>query len=140
MTYSIRQVELVGGYIDSIEEMDRTCFPFDEMLPFDGSWWWVAFDEDDVPVGYAGLAHLWGDRGFLCRVGVLPKARGNGLQRKFVRARQRGARGLEFSRIVTYTDRKNVVSSNNLIRCGYSLYRPTYEWGTSGALYWYRDL
>lgn len=135
----IEAIDLTWETMALLRELDRKCFPWDSPPAFSGTWWWLAYDGDD-PVGYAGLEHLYHDRGFLSRVGVLPSARGHGLQRRLVRARERGARARDLKRMVTYTSKENVVSSNNLIRCGYRLYRPEYEWGKPGSLYWYRDL
>ena len=140
MKYTIEHVELDGSTFEELVELDYECFPYDARMSFSGTRWWLATDEDGKAVAYAGLEHRYGDRGFLCRAGVLPEARGNGLQKRLIRARERGARSLSMDRLITYTDKHNVVSSNNLIACGYRLYRPEDEWGTPAALYWYRDL
>lgn len=140
MDYSIKRVELNAEMTSRLYKLDRVIFPNDDPIGFDGTRWWVAEDEDGQIVAYAGLQHKYGDRGFLCRAGVLKAHRGNGLQRRLLRARERGARSIDMSRLITYTDKENIYSSNNLIMCGYKLYRPAEEWGCTGALYWYRDL
>lgn len=140
MSYSIHYAELDAEMVAQLYNLDRRIFRWDSPVTFEGTRWWVAEDEDGQVVAYGGLKHMYGDRGFLCRVGVLPAHRGHGLQRRLLRARERGARSLDLTRMISYTDKDNIHSSNNLIACGYRLYRPEAEWGTPGALYWYRDL
>ena len=140
MTYVIEAIPAVGGYVDAIQRMDRVCFPGSGPVSFDGAFWWFALDEDKVPVGYASLSYFPTGNAFLSRSGVLPKARGNGLQRRLVRARERQARRDGYERVVTYTSVTNVHSSNTLIDCGYTLYIPPYEWGLKGAIYWERKI
>jgi GNAT superfamily N-acetyltransferase len=93
---------------------------------------WVARDMDRV-VAFASARIVPGDVVFLSRCAVLPCARGQGLQRRFIRARVRLAR----LPAVTYTMPGNVSSANNLIACGFRLYRPTRQWA-GDALYWAR--
>ena len=130
----------MGGYVDAIKRMDRICFPEYGPPPLDGAYWWFAFDPDDIPVGYASLTYFPTGVAFLSRSGVLPKARGFGLQRRLVFAREREARRAGVERMVTYTSSANIHSSNNMIRCNYRLYTPEYEWGLKRALYWEKDL
>lgn len=140
MKYKVKAISAVGGYVDKIRWMDRVCFPQGSHVVFDGAFWWMAFDEDNIPVAYAGLTYFPTGVAFLSRAGVLPGARGAGLQRRLVRARERGARKDGYRRLVTYTSVYNTHSSNNLIRCGYRLYVPEYDWGLVGANYWERKL
>lgn len=113
--------------------------------------WWVAYDEHDTPIAYAG-AMMWGPDAavYFHRVGVLPSARGRGLQRRLIHVRERWGRTQGASTAYTYTAATNVVSANNLIRCGYKLWIPA-QWGGvryptradengNAWLYWYRDL
>lgn len=140
MKYRVRAIQATGGYIDSIRWMDRVCFPGDGSLVFDGAYWWMAFDEDQVPAGYASVTYYPNGAAFLSRVGVLPGHRGHGLQKRFIRAREHAAKAEGLSRAITYTARHNIHSSNNMIRCGYNLYLPPYEYGTAGCLYWEKKL
>lgn len=125
-----------------ILRMDKQLFPDDDR-PETGqahSQWWIAW-EGDKPVGYCAVEYAgYADRGFLSRVGVLPRAGGKGLQRRFIRVRERYARSVGWAVMVTYVSRDNYPSLVNLLRCGYRLYRPAGEWGAKGALYLYRDL
>jgi hypothetical protein len=73
--------------------------------------------------------------GNLSRCGVLPLARGLGLQRLLIRRRIAWARRQTGRRAVL---KHNHHSSNNLIRCGFRLYDG--KWIAADALYWWFDL
>lgn len=138
--YKIEATAAAGDIIDQIRWMDKVCFRETNSLSFDSAVWWIAYDLDEVPVGYCGLTYFPTGFAFLSRAGVLPGSRGNGLQRRFVKVRERAARKAGVSRAVTYTSIANTHSSNNLIKCGYTTYQPDYYWGSKDAIYWERDL
>lgn len=140
MSYTVTEVMLTPLTIKRLYQLDAMIFTYDVGVTFEGSRWWVVEDEDGHAVGFSGLRHMYGDRVFLCRSGVRVEHRGHGLQRRMIRVRERAARAQDMKRVVTYTDKNNVHSSNNLIACGYQLYRPADEWGCAHALYWFRDL
>lgn len=106
------------------------------------STWWLAWDGDE-PVAYAGMV-LYPDigkpGGFLSRCGVLPCARGQGLQRRLIRVREREIVRCGYDRAFTYTSRDNYASANNLIACGYRLYHPPFLWGLRDGLYFEKVL
>lgn len=134
---------LKKGHVEVLRQLDKTCFPID--TPYspttEGTTWWLVYDEDKVPVAFAGVRYMPIDNYFyLCRAGVIPRARGKGLQRRLIRvrlafAKKRGAAG-----VYTMTSVDNPASSNNLIRCGFELFIPSYEWGGTGMIYWWKDL
>ena len=107
--------------------------------------WWLAWDEHDPePAGFAG-ARIWDEGGeqalILTAAGVVMRARGRGLQRDLIRVRLAYARAEKLVRVWTYTHRKNLHSANNLIRCGFEMWRPT-RWGDIDVadptwLFWY---
>ena len=66
------------------------------------------------------------------RAGVRPDARGQGLQRRLIRARVAYAKREGFPEVWTYTSNYNVASSNNLIREGFTLWAPG-SWGGSST-------
>lgn len=82
--------------------------------------WWVGF-ADGKPVAFAGIAPR-GDKAFLSRAGVLPEARGAGLQRRLIRIRTRWAAKAGFKRVYTYTYGCNYASASSLTREGFRLY------------------
>lgn len=128
---------------ETLAALDASLFPEDEPYPKDGSYWWVAEDNDGQAVGFAGLKKLATVPGaaFLCRCGVLQQGRGLGLQRRFMWARERQAKRLGVERLVSYTARENYQSANNFIACGYKLRSPWAEWVSGpGALYFEKKL
>jgi len=123
-------------YADDLRDMHLTCFTMNETMPdaADGQWW-IAFD-DDAPVGFAHLlqSKQYSNVGYLSRSGVLPTHRGNGLQKRFIRARITQARRNGWKWLRTDT-RANPASSNSLISCGFRLFEPTNPWSFSDSLY-----
>lgn len=120
-----------------LNDMDKECFQGEKPYPKKGSYWWLAYYEDE-PVAFAGLTlydYIEQPAAFLSRAGVLPKARGHGLQRRFIRAREKLAKKVGYHRIITYTSYESIISANNLIKCGYLLYTPKHDWGIKHGLY-----
>ena len=142
--YTVRKVRNLDSALDTLIQLDRQCFPGDD--PFDFTYrrkshhWWIAYDEDDTPVAFAGSLFWEPDKGFyLCRAGTLPQAQGQGLQKRFIQARVDHAKRSGAKWCYTYTLASNHISSNNLIKKGFLLFRPGVPWvGTTGVLYWYR--
>lgn len=58
------------------------------------------------------------------RVGVLPEARGHGLQRRLLRARERYAKSNGYKGCLTYTANWNTPSLLNILQSGYTIYDP----------------
>jgi GNAT superfamily N-acetyltransferase len=118
-----------------IKRMDAAIFPGDSGLDIDAQYW-VA------PGAAFAAAKLLEEEGllYLYRAGVLPKARGRGLQKRMIRARLRWGRANECAQAVTFTTNWNTVSMRNLIRCGFLPYTPSFKWAGEGVVYWARDL
>ena len=122
--------------------LQKWCLPEDTPEKFEGSEWWVAYsDKTDEAVGFGGYtqsAH-WHNTIYLCRAGVLPDHRGQGLQKRLIRVRLKHAR--KVGNTWAYTDvSDNPASANSLISCGFKLYSPYLAWGTKETLYWRRSL
>lgn len=109
--------------------------------PEAGNLYWLAL-HGDLPFGYCSMRPSVIDPYaiFLSRCVVTLGARGQGLQRRMIRVREREARRLDFWRCTTYTARDNMASAHNLIRCGYTLYRPTPPYAGDDELYFERHL
>lgn len=99
-------------------------------------------EEATEAVGFACFLPTQADPtwGYLARAGVLPQARGYGLQRKLIRVREAYAKRSGYKVIVTDTANLNVASSNSLIACGYKLYTPHTRWGFASGNYWRKTL
>lgn len=116
---------------DEIDKLDRRLFPNDDPVYKPGSFWWLLCD-DGEPIGFCGVRIIEsGYSGFLYRAGVLPQYRGMGLHTKMIRARERWCRKQELTSCVTYIAPWNISSLNNLVKCGYKGYKPTYLFGGS---------
>lgn len=105
----------------------------------DNAAWWVAF-RDGEPVGFCGVQRARTEPGsaYLSRAGVLQSARGNGLQRRFLRCRERWARDQGMEAAITYTLPTNYPSMNNLIASGYRTCAGSYL--GSDVVYWRKRL
>ncbi|GLH77476.1 N-acetyltransferase [Bradyrhizobium sp. SSBR45G] len=111
--------------------LDRAPLP-----DFEIGHWWIT-TETGRPTAFAGLipSALGDGIGYLSRVGVLRERCGYGLQRRMIRAIEQRARPSGLYCIVSDTT-DNIVSANNFIRCGYSLFQPVQPWAWGNSLYW----
>lgn len=123
--------------------LDEICFPVDERISTEDSLWWIVW-HGKKPVAYAGLRPCKDPKNkglaFLCRAGVLPDHRGRGLQKRLIRARERAARKLGVTRLITYCMPYNSPSINSLVSCGYRFYWPAEKWGGSTAVYLHKKI
>lgn len=141
---SIRRVHKVAD-LHTVAALAGGLFRAEEIPDFacSRSAWWLGRGQDGTPVAFAGarvLTHPNRGLGFLSLAGVLPSARGQGMQRRLIRVRIAWARALGLSGLVTYTSPDNVISANNLISCGFRLYRPQEPWGLASGIYLARRL
>jgi GNAT superfamily N-acetyltransferase len=114
---------------DAILAMHAGCFPGLEFQQLHGDWW-IAYAPGGVPVGFAGM---WPSltvpgAGYLCRAGVLPAARGQGLQTRLIRVREREAKKKRYVALLTDCDPVNTHSMNNIIGAGFRAFRPSEPW------------
>jgi predicted acetyltransferase len=118
--------------------LDEICFPHDHRVILDKATWWIVWKKNEA-IGYAGLRLCENQcnkgMAFLNRVGIMPKHRGKGLQKRLIRARESYARVIGVKEVVTYCVPWNCASVNSLVSCGYKLYRPATKWGGAGAIY-----
>lgn len=123
-----------------LDDLDHEMFPIDtpETKVASNILWWVLWD-DDRAIGFTGLKLLDSGVAFLLRSGVVKDYQGRGLQKKMIQVREKAARKLEYETIITYTERHNYASANNLISQGYKLYYPEYVYGFRTALYFIKN-
>ena len=122
---------------DTLFELHRLTFFDGAPVPeFDHGHWWLAHCETE-PAAFAGIipAIYVRNAGYFCRVGVLKKHRGEGLQLRLMRALEARARLNGWCSVISDTT-DNVSSANNFIRAGYRLYQPQVPWAWSNTLYW----
>ena len=140
--YRIREVDGNDDEIaDTLADIHRLTFFDGASIPeFDRGHWWLAYREA-VPVAFAGVipsTHA-NNAGYFCRVGVLKKDYGNGLQLRLMRALESRARHNGWSSVVSDTT-DNLASANNFIRAGYRLYQPQIPWAWPNTLYWRKSI
>jgi hypothetical protein len=146
MVYRIKRVDGFDDEVaDTLRELQDEIFgDTAPQVDPEGGWWWLAYAADESR-DIAGFCHLSPTEAqpetvaYLKRAGVLMPHRGQGLQRRFVHVRELLARKHSFRTIVSDTT-DNPSSANNLIKCGYRIYRPQEPWGFSHTIYWYKDL
>ena len=126
---------------DVLVDLHRLTFFGSAPIPeFEFGCWWLAFLRAD-PVAFAGLlpsTHA-NNAGYISRVGVLNKHRGQMLQLRLMRALESRARYNGWCSIVSDTT-DNLASANNFIRAGYRLYQPQTPWAWPNTLYWRKAL
>jgi GNAT superfamily N-acetyltransferase len=122
---------------NALTVLQKKCLPSDTPADTTTGWWWIVYDALNLPCAFAGLVPSvrWGDTGYLCRAGVLLSHRGQGVQKRLIRARVRQARALGWNWLITDTY-ENPASSNSLISTGFKLFEPSKPWGANGTLYW----
>ena len=136
--YRIREVDGLDDEIaETLAELHKLTFFDSAPVPrFDhGHWWLVRHATSSV--AFAGLipsTHAC-NAGYFCRVGVLRKHYGRGLQLRLMRAMEARSRLNGWCSVVSDTT-DNLPSANNFIRAGYQLYRPPIPWAWPNTLYW----
>lgn len=127
--------DIKDEHLSSLKELDRELFPNSPPNKFNECYSFLAYDTDCV-VGFCCLTpYPVNGTGFLSRVGVRKSYRGNGLQKKMIKIREKLAKKIGLSRLITYTSYDNIYSINNLISCGYKFYKPKWEFGVKYAYY-----
>lgn len=118
--------------------MDLALFPSDEPIEDpENHVWFVGYD-NGKPICYASfklLSDVDAGTAFLSRCGVLGSHRGQGLQKRLIRARERAAAALGAKVMLTYTASWNAPSINSLFSCGYRAYMPASKWAGGDAVY-----
>lgn len=111
--------------IESIEAADRVCFPGDKpyFFTWDKNVSWVSIEGEELQ-GYLSAHPLRHGVWFFSRVGVVPAARGLGLQRKLMAVMERHGRREGWREIVTYTVGRNGFSTANILAAGFRTYEP----------------
>lgn len=137
----MRRVPLTPKWQGLLDYLQLACLPGDDPCPYkDGDCWWIAF-ADELPVAFAavrptGTPGVW----YLCRAGVIPTARGQGLQKRLIRVRLLAAKAAGASAVVTDTRPNNCASSNSLIAAGFRTYNPATRWACDDSIYWRKEL
>lgn len=138
----IRIISVDSAY-KALIDLQLLCLPSDDPeTPKEGSWWWLAIDEDGRAVGFAGMrpSDRWQQTMYLCRAGVLPEYRGQGIQKRLIRVRLIKARSLGNTHAITDCTTENPASARSLIAAGFRPYWPQIPWALPHSIYWIRKL
>jgi ribosomal protein S18 acetylase RimI-like enzyme len=121
--------------------MDRLLLG-DSSKPSNDTMFWVGKDPHGDIVAYGGMRFPpeWPGVAFLSRTGVHSEHRGQGLQKRLIRARVSHAVKCGCRSVVTYTSPDNAASANSLISCGFKVYVPTTQYVGDGYVYWIKIL
>ena len=142
MNVKIIKVDTKRPDIQSVlNYLQKKTLPCDKLYDTGSGHWWIAYAEENKPVGFAGIVRSfsWYDCGYLCRAGVIDGYTGKGLQKRLIRVRLRQAKKLGWQWAITDTT-NNPASSNSLIHQGFKLYEPTKPWAYKHSLYWRKRL
>lgn len=118
-----------------LSALHTLIFPSDHMPRWraDGIAWLVYDGEDAVGFLYAEPAHeCW----YFSRVGVMPAARGRGLQGELM-ARLEAWAKREKQTLIS-TTYQNPASANNFVRRQWMTYLPALPWGSPDTIYWWK--
>ena len=129
-------------YEEELEELHAATLGADCPRPrFADGFWWLSRAGDGSLAGFCGLEPSMAvhNAGYLVRAGVVDEHRGHGLQRRFIKVRERKARSLGWT-ILRSDTTDNIHSSNNLIRAGFTLFEPEIPWAFDNSLYWIKPL
>jgi GNAT superfamily N-acetyltransferase len=140
--YRIRAVDGQDEDVaDTLSDIHRLTFFDTAVIPdFDLGQWWLAY-LGSMPVGFAGVVastHAE-NTGYFCRVGVLRRHVGHGLQLRLTRTIEAQAKRNGWNAVISDTT-DNTVSANNFIRAGFRLFRPKHPWAWPHTLYWYKPM
>jgi RimJ/RimL family protein N-acetyltransferase len=122
----------------AIDALQRLCLPSDEPLSIEeGGVWWITTDLTAFcAIKQTDTEGHW----YLSRAGVVPSARGQGLQKRMIRCREQFAKKMGAAYVITDCTAENLASANSLMACGYRLYAPQYRWALPNSLYWRKKL
>lgn len=123
---------------ETLKALHTLTFPGDEQPAWKSAGRaWVTYDGAD-PVAFIYVEPC-ADSWYFSRVGVMPAARGRGLQRKLMQLMQRALSKAGVRTLVSTTFR-NPPSANNFVREQWMTYLPAEPWGAPDTIYWRKDL
>lgn len=141
----IKEVEgaTCASVIHDFNRLSPDTFPELKPKHLERGYWFIAYDEENANerVGFAGMVPFdpVPNVGYLKRAYVLPDARGNGLQWEFMLARERLAKELGWTQLVSECIYTNIHSANNFIKAGFKLCEPEQPWAVN-SLFWTKSL
>ena len=121
--------------------LNSLIFPEDDLDVGPNSVHWTARDLcNKEPVGFCSVSDFGHGILFLSRAGLLREYRGRGIQRKFIRVRESFAKRNGYEVIITYTYKDNYQSMASLIKNGYKVYEPEYDYAGPDFIYFMKEI
>lgn len=119
---------------DVLTALHTLTFPSDEQPDWrEDGLAWITYDQGE-PVAFLYTEQMTDGSWYFSRVGVMPAARGKGLQRKLMRLMERTLAGKK----LISTTYLNPASANNFVRMGWLTFLPAHRWGAPDTIYWYK--
>lgn len=119
---------------DVLTALHTLTFPSDEQPDWqEQGLAWITYDQGE-PVAFLYAEQMPDKSWYFSRVGVMPAARGKGLQRKLMRLMEKALAGQK----LISTTYLNPASANNFVRMGWLTFLPAYRWGAPDTIYWYK--
>lgn len=103
---------------------------------------WLAW-EGDQPVGFASVEEFQEEGltySYFAGCGVIPHFRGQGIQKRLIRARLAWGTRRGHNKALSYTMHWNAKSINSLIKCGFKSYEPLEAYAGEELIYWFKSL
>ena len=114
--------------------LNRKLFPIDEFDITKNLHFWLYYD-GRKSVGFCCLKDIGYGLAYLYRAGVEEEYENRGLHKKMIKSRVAWARKNNFKEVITYVHYENPLSLRNLIKCGFEVYIP--EWNYAGDYFIY---
>ena len=137
MNYELRQTDDT----ELVNALHTICMPNDYAPKWDKQTLWACHATDGTPVAFCSAQLLPHElhATFLSSAGVLPCARGNGLQQRMIKARVQWARMQGCHTCITYTVYDNHASIGNLLKQGFRFYHPVAPWAGKDVHYFMKE-
>lgn len=143
MSYQITEVD-GREHAKTIHQFNRLapeCFPPLQTRHIELGFWWLVYLGSD-PVAFAGMVpfHPFPLIGYLKRAYVMQEHRGHGLQGRLMAVRERKAKSLGWTHLVSECSASNLHSACNFSKAGFERVEPEQRWGAANSLYWRKAL
>lgn len=128
--------------VQSIKLLIDECFKPGELTeqartPKIGVWWLAWCGDEAVAFSCVVESTMYPGNGYIALQGVVPAHRGNGLQRRMIKATQRYAKQQGWAELITETVHDNAASGNTMISAGFKLFNPVRAWNNLAPVcYW----
>lgn len=118
----------------NFRRLHKRCFPSDEFDFDDNTHFWIVYD-GLKSIGFCALKTLDSEIVFFSRAGVEQKYKNKGLHKEMIKRRVSWAKRNGYKVAITYVKYDNPLSLRNLIKCGFDIYVPEWEYAGEQFIY-----